>query len=253
MTPPLPGYLIAMVRREAPVTEVVPDSTPVVAFGDPFVATVATLGINPSLREFMGRGHLLDGPSRRLATLRSLGAESLESLTDAQVLEVVEDCARYFDADRNPFRQWFNPLDMVLRASVGASYYTGSACHLDLVQWATDPTWRKLADRTREQLLAEGLPHLRALLSFGKTGLVLLNGRQVLDHVESVELVTLSDCGTMPMSHTRCSLYVGERDGVRYVGWSTNLQSSHGVTNEFKSRLAAWVASVARQDGSSSS
>ena len=242
-----------MVRREAPVAEVVPESTPVVAFGDPFVATVATLGINPSLREFLGRGKLLDGSSRRLATLRSLGAESLESLTDAQVLEVVEDCARYFDADRNPYGRWFNSLDMVLRASVGASYYTGSACHLDLVQWATDPIWGELAERTREQLLAEGLPHLRALFTFGKTTLVLLNGRQVLDHVKSVGLVELSDCGTMPMGHTTCSLYMGDGEGVQYVGWSTNLQGSRGVTNEFKSRLAAWVASVARQQRSSSS
>ena len=245
MKAPLPGYLIDMVRREAPVADVVPQSTPVVAFGDPFVATVATLGINPSWREFLGGGQLLDGPSRRLSTLRSLGAKSLGSLTDAQVLQVVEDCARYFDSDRNPYRRWFNPLDRVLSAGVGASYYVGSACHLDLVQWATDPTWGELEDQTREQLLAEGLANLRALLTFGTTRLVLLNGRQVLRQVETVGLVKLSGCGTMPQGKRTCSLYAGEHDGVRYVGWSTNLQSSFGVSNEFKDRLAAWVASVA--------
>ena len=127
MTTTVPEYLIDMVRREAPVVEVVPGSTPVVAFGDPFVANAATLGINPSSREFRDGEQLLDGPSRRLATLRSLGAESLASLTDEQVLEVVEDCARYFDPDRNPYRRWFDPLDRVLRASVGASYYERSA------------------------------------------------------------------------------------------------------------------------------
>ena len=41
-----------MVGRPAPVPEVVPGSTPVIAFGDPLTATVATLGINPSWREF---------------------------------------------------------------------------------------------------------------------------------------------------------------------------------------------------------
>ena len=251
MTPPLPRYLVDMVRREAPVAEVVPESTPVVAFGDPFAATVATLGINPSLREFLDGGQLLDGPSRRLATLRSLRAESLGTLTDTQVLQIVEDCARYFDADRNPYGQWFNPLDNLLRASVGASYYKGSACHLDLVQWATNPTWGNLDRGTREVLLDEGLAHLRTLLTSGKTSLVLLNGRQVRTHVEAVGLVKLSDCGTMPMSHTTCSLYAGEGDGVRYVGWSTNLQSSFGVSNEFKSCLAAWVSSMAQQLGSS--
>ena len=65
MTAPIPRYLVDMVGREAPVAEVVPGSTPVVAFGDPFVATVATMGISPTLREFLGRGQLLDAASRR--------------------------------------------------------------------------------------------------------------------------------------------------------------------------------------------
>ena len=245
MTPPVPRYLRDMVRREWPVTEVVPGSTPVVAFGDPFAATVATLGINPSWREFLDGEQLLDGVARRLATLRSLGAESLGSLTDAQVLRVVEDCARYFDADRNPYRRWFDPLDRVLRAAVGASYYDRSACHLDLVQWATNPTWGRLEDQTRRDLLVEGLAHLRVLLTVGTTSLVLLNGRQVLNQVEAVGLVTLRGCGTMPLGAKTCSLYTGERDGIRYVGWSTNLQSSFGVSNDFKSRLAGWISRVA--------
>ena len=245
MTVALPSYLIDMVRRDSSVAEVVSGSTPVVAFGDPFTARVATLGINPSGREFVEGGQLLDGTSRRLATLRSLGAESLASLTDEQVREVIDDCARYFDEDRNPYRPWFDPLDRLLRAGIGVSYYDRSACHLDLVQWATDPIWGRTEDRVREQLLAEGLPHLRALLNFGSTHLVLLNGRQVLTEVETVGLVKLVGSGTLPFRDQTCSLYLGEGEGIRYVGWSTNLQSSFGVSNEFKDRLAGWVAGVA--------
>lgn len=244
MTEALPGYLRDMARRAPPVAEVVSDSTPVVAFGDPFVAAVATLGINPSRREFVEKETLLSGPSRRLATLGSLGAASCASLTDQHIEEVIGDCARYFDTDRNPYWQWFNPLDKVLRAGTGSSYYDRSACHLDLVQWATDPIWGGLEERTREELLVDGLPHLRALLKFGSTRLVLLNGRQVLTQVEAVGLVDLAQCGTMAFGERTCSLYQGKRAGVRYVGWSTNLQSSFGVSNEFKDRLAGWVADV---------
>lgn len=245
MTATLPPYLTDMVRRAPPIAEVVPGSTPVVAFGDPFEARVATLGINPSGREFVEKDQLLDGRARRLATIRSLGAESLLTLTDTQVDEVIADCARYFDEDRNPYGRWFNPLDRLLRASVGVSYYDRTACHLDLVQWATDPTWGRLADRTREQLLADGLPHLRNLLRYGRTRLVLLNGRQVLTQVGAVGLVRLRESGTMPLRNQTCSLYIGEGDGVHYLGWSTNLQSSFGVSNEFKDRLARWVADEA--------
>jgi hypothetical protein len=65
-----------MVRRPVPVAEVVPRTAPVIAFGDPCRAKVATLGINPSRREFVEDGHLRTGPKRRLATLESLDAES---------------------------------------------------------------------------------------------------------------------------------------------------------------------------------
>lgn len=251
MTEILADYLKGMVCRAPLVAQVVVSSTPVVAFGDPSVATVATLGINPSRREFVDKeAVLLDGASRRLSTLVSLGAESCASLTDQQARKVIDDCARYFDADRNPYGQWFNPLDRLIRSGTGASYYDGSACHLDLVQWATDPVWGGLDETVKQELLVDGLPHLRALLNFGSTELVLLNGRAVLAQVGEVGLVDLTQCGTMPLGDRTCSLYLGESDGIRYVGWSTNLQSSFGVSNEFKERLAEWIADAISADGS---
>jgi hypothetical protein len=115
-----------MVRRTPPDSAgVVLGSTPVVAFGDPARAWVATLGINPSRNEFLdSQGHLLDGSRRRLATLMSLSASRLNDLTDAQVAAVIAESAAYFQ--RNPYRLWFDPLDELVRAGVGASFYDGS-------------------------------------------------------------------------------------------------------------------------------
>lgn len=160
----------------------VPGSTPVVAFGDPARAEVATLGINPSVDEFVERGRFLTGDRRRLATMESLDAERLDRLTDEQVATVVADCAAYFH--RRPYRRWFDPLDELLRAGAEAGYYDGSACHLDLVQWATDPVWGRIPDRSLQRALFEdGVPHLRAQLARENVRLVLLNGRQVIDQV----------------------------------------------------------------------
>lgn len=48
--------LAAMIRRAAPAdVGVLPGTPPVVAFGDPLGATSATLGINPSWAEYLGR------------------------------------------------------------------------------------------------------------------------------------------------------------------------------------------------------
>ncbi len=244
MTSQVPDYLLAMVRRSAPTgAPVVAGSTPVVAFGDPARAEVATLGINPSIVEFVENGVFLSGSSRRLATLKSLGASDAASLTDSQVLQVIHDCARYFDPDRNPYRQWFDPLDRLLRDGIDVSYYDSTACHLDLVQWATDPVWRGIEDEdVRRLLLEDGLAHLCTQLRRENIRLVLLNGRTVLDQVQAVGLADLIPAGELELGRTTCSLYAGSGEGVRFVGWSTNLQSSRGVSNAFKAELAAWLA-----------
>lgn len=238
----IPAYVAAMVRRlPPPDAPVVPSSTPVVAFGNPSQAEVASLGINPSGAEFLRNGELLTGSQRRLATLESLGAERLDGLSDEQVSVVIQDCARYFQ--RNPYRRWFDPLDAVLRAGTESSYYDGSACHLDLVRWATDPVWSGITDRAaQDSLLEDGLPHLRAQLDRENVRIVVLNGRQVINHLRSVRLADLDEVGVLPMSTTTCRLYLGQGRGGRWAGWSTNLQSSRGVSRAFKEDLASWVA-----------
>src|SRR6266545_3849048 len=192
---PLPEYLLAMARRLPPGgAPVVAGSTPVVAFGDPSRAEVATLGINPSANEFLQDGRLLTGNQRRLATLESLSAQRLDQLTEAQVATIVADCATYFE--RRPYRRWFDPLDELLRAGADASYYDGSACHLDLVQWATQPIWGKIADQViRQTLLDDGVSHLRAQLAHENVRLVLVNGRWVLNQVVAVLLADLEEVG----------------------------------------------------------
>ncbi len=240
----LPEYLTAMVRRTPPVgAPVVSGSTPVVAFGNPARAEVATLGINPSAREFFARGRLLTGTNRRLATLESLGAERLDRLTDDQVATVVAECATYFD--RRPYRRWFDPLEQLLTTGYGVSFYDGSACHLDLVQWATDPTWGRIPERRiRHSLLEDGVPHLRAQLARENVRVVLLNGRQVVEQVLALRVAELDEVGHLPLGTRTCRLYVGTGEGLRWAGWSTNLQSSYGVSGDFKNLLGAWLAGL---------
>ncbi|MQA00930.1 MAG: hypothetical protein GEU80_16690 [Dehalococcoidia bacterium] len=237
-----PQYLVRMIRRAPPpVSEVVSGSTPVVSFGDLERARVATLGINPSAREFLDGGQLLSGQSRRLATLPSLGTNDTASFSDEQVAAVLDDCYAYFDPDRNPYRRWFDPLDEILR-SVSVSYYDRTACHLDLVQWATEPVWGQIASpQSRRMLLDDGVPHLRAQLKHGGVALVLLNGRQVLEHVQSEGLASLERNGSLTEGAKSCALYSGWSGPTRVLGWSTNLQSSFGVTRAFRQRLAGWV------------
>jgi len=240
----VPAHVVAAVRRRPPGgAPVVPGSTPVVAFGDPSRAEVATLGINPSRAEFIQHGSLLRGKERRLSTFESLGAGALTCLSTVQVAEIVADCSAYFE--HNPYRRWFDPLDALLRAATDTSYYDATACHLDLVQWATDPVWGKIADRTvRQALLDDGVPHLRAQLARENVRLVLLNGRQVIEQVMHAGLADLIEVGNIPFAHSRCRLFAAAGEGVRWIGWSTNLQSSWGVSAAFKGELARRIAEL---------
>ena len=132
-----PEYLLERAALQPPDDcAVVPGSTPVVSFGHPLDPSVATLGINPSSGEFLASRRLLQGNQRRLATLQSIEAATHEGIDEAKAGKIIDDCASYFD--RNPYR-WFNVLDRILTEALGVSYFHKTACHLDLVQWATNP------------------------------------------------------------------------------------------------------------------
>ncbi len=235
------GWQVEMAARTTPaVVSIVERSTPVLSFGDALRADVATLGINPSRQEFYStEGELLIGAQRRLATTDSLGITAGQPLTEDQGRRVVAESNDYFA--RNPYN-WFNPLEALLNTAASASYYDRSACHLDLVQWATDPVWGKLTDRgAAALLLEEGRLHLETLLARSNVHLVLLNGATVVEQLQNIGLARLREVKKIAKGNTTCRLLVGEGHGINYVGWSTNLQTSFGVPNEFKQRLAGEV------------
>lgn len=234
----IPDYVAERIRCAVPVNcSVVPNSTPVVSFGNAGVARVATLGLNPSRVEFEEKGVRLDGTKRRLATHQSLEVTTLVDAPDAVVAKVLTDCHDYFL--RNPYWKWFGQLETLLTSAVGASYKNGTACHLDLVQWATDPTWGHLAAAARKQLIAADRAFLRQQLMSERIELVLLNGGRVIDEVASTGVAFVSRPGAVDAVHGKSTpMVVGRDRGIFYVGWRVNLQSSPGVTNRLRSAIA---------------
>jgi len=240
---PPPAYVGERIKRVPPADcDVMPTSTPVVSFGDPGGARVATLGLNPSRIEFEERGVELDGRLRRFETLKSLGLASLADAPDDLVDRVWQRCASYFDG--NPYMKWFSRLEEML-GGVGASYLDGSACHLDLSQWATDPTWNGLQPTARARLVSEDVPFLKEQLRREEIALLLLNGRSVLREVVSHLGVTLRREQDVADGSVNASVYTGTFAGMRVIGWSTNLQSSFGVTREFRQKLRERLAELA--------
>ncbi|MFB7797653.1 hypothetical protein [Isoptericola sp. NPDC056134] len=246
----VPHFVADRIRAAVPEgANVVAGSTPVVAFGDVSTARVATVGLNPSRIEFEVKGVWLHGDQRRLATHRSLGVETLEDASDDAVAQVLADCYAYFDTSRNPYWRWFRPLDKLLQHSLGATYEGRTACHLDLVQWATDPVWGKLSAPVRKELIGQDRDFLRQQLASESIGLVLANGGRVIDELRRSG-VDMEASGVAADSKGRTTqIQAGHVDEAVYVGWRVNLQSSPGVSLELRDAIAARVRDLAAQSG----
>ena len=246
MSGPIPEYVEARLRRPQPEgCNVIPGSTPVVGFGDPRNAKIATIGLNPNRLEFLDAdGSLLQEEAGRLETLLSVGANSLETV-DAQVLaRVFEGCNWYFE--RNPYRRWFDVLDRVLNG-IGVSYHRGTACHLTLVQWATNPTWGLLPESSRVELLRQDAPFLRERIEAERIELALLNGRGVITaFTETLGCRLEDDDPPVADSQTQTHFMTGATDaGTRIVAWTTNLHAAVGVSEWHRAGITERVAALA--------
>lgn len=212
-----------------------PGSIPVVAFGDARKAWIATLAINPSFGEFLhSDGRERDGIDRRLETLRSLCCKNLAGASKEAIQIAFKSCNSYFT--RKPYT-YFRKLETVL-SYLDASFYNGSACHLDLVQWATKPRWKELHPWERQKLLEADMPFLSGQLALEHLRVVVINGSGVREQYEKFFGIRLED---VLLRRQNCFEISGGRHYIKFfqrraspsqviVGWNINLQTTPGVS-----------------------
>ena len=243
-------------------TDVIEWACPVPSFGPLLGARVATLGINPSNREFVDEfGSVLGRSRQRLPTLASLGLDSW-SRVDAEHLKVIIDACQSYFAVR-PYGAWFDRLDDLLRA-IDVSYYDSSygACHLDLIPYATSRKWAQLPSKQRQQLLHGCSDVLGLLLRDSRIRLLILNGRSVLHRFEEMAGIKLQASEMVAWSLPRskrtpvpgfaysasvdCIAGIHLSHPLLVLGFNHNLQSSYGVSREVVREMRMWVAEAAK-------
>ena len=238
-------------------TAVIRWGSPVPSFGDLAGSEVATLGLNPSNREFVDeRGDELEGPSRRFHTLRSLGLETWSDADATDLRLILESCRQYFL--NNPYDRWFGKLSYVT-AGTGASFYDSSrpACHLDLIPYATSCKWTDLAPAQRAKLLRVAGDALALLLRESPVRVIVLNGRSVVEHFQTIAGVSLERHSMASWALPRQA--VSDVAGIAYkgvvdtlsgiplgreilvLGYNHNLQSSFGVTSAVVDSIRDWI------------
>lgn len=216
-------------------------STPVVSFGNPIKASVVTLGINPSHEEFQDSNkQILPFGKKRLVDHETLIGNSRDGITYEHAQEILQGCYRYFDI--NPY-EWFAEIERVVLKPFLCDYKGGSAAHLDIIQWATDPVWSKIENKQDcQKMLDDDSDFLRFQLGAYDFKYVLMNGKTVVEQVKSLHLVDLQEVGTVSFGNgdARSKVWRGEADGKIFLGWNFNIQR-HETTERNKEDLTNWL------------
>jgi hypothetical protein len=232
--------------------------SPVPSFGDLSRSKIATLGLNPSNREFVDiKGKELNGEERRFHTLNSLNISEWSDIDDSHLEMISDSCRKYFH--RNPYDGWFKSLDLII-SGTSMSYYCDSkkACHLDLIPYATKNKWTSLSSKQRALLLELAGDTLALLLKESPIKYLILNGMTVIKELETVSGVSFNKREMPSWALPRKSgkevkgySYTGAinqisgvklRRNIKILGYNHNIQSSFGVTTKVKNSIRNWVA-----------
>lgn len=244
-------------------TNVIPWGCPVPSFGDLSQSRIATVGLNPSNREFVDNvGNELNGELRRFHTLTSLGLKRWSDISSVQLGQIADFCRTYFT--RNPYHRWFKELDHVI-SGTNTTYYDSSAqaCHLDLIPYATKCKWTELTSGQRSALLTLSGDTLGLLLKDSPVRLLILNGQTVINNLQEISGAKLTRRAmrswTLPRRSGQGVVGYAFRGEVRelggiklkrkihVLGFNHNLQSSFGVTRVVKARIRDWIAKTSQE------
>lgn len=242
---------------------VIPWAAPVPVFGDLSRSRVATLGLNPSNREFVDEsGTELPESDRRFHTLRTLGLGSWSEAEDRHLDMIMESCRDYFR--NNPYDKWFKRLDKVV-AGAKASYYSPSskACHLDLVPYATTCKWSGLRPEQKRSMETVASNALGLLLRESPLRILILNGEAVVRGFQKVAGTRLAvqempswSLQRQPGRDVMGLAYKGLTENVSGIdlgrkilvlGFNHNIQGSFGVTNKVIDAIRDWIAQATEQ------
>ena len=243
--------------------DVITWGSPIASFGDLSNSKIATLGLNPSNREFVDKqGNELKGAQRRFHTLYSLGLKKWSEANVKHVNLIAELCQEYFY--RNPYDGWFKRLDYLI-SGTSMSYYfpSGEACHLDLIPYATACKWTNLSTLQRALLLQLTGDTLGLLLKGSPVKLLVLNGQSVVDLFQKISNIqmrkthmpswTLPRKGTNGVAGYSYDGQIYQISGIQLkhdivvLGYNHNIQSSFGVTSQVQTSIRSWISNKAQE------
>lgn len=244
-------------RQSLQLSSVIRWASPVPVFGNPTTARVATVGINPSNKEFVDdKGAELEGFERRFHTLRSLGISKWGEARPGHLQALEHGILSYFS--HCPYVTWFSQLDTLTKFA-GHSYFGShpTLCHVDLVPYATSCKWTSLDGSSRRYLIDSSVSTLFDVINNSRIEILVVNGSSVIRALEAFCGIRFERIPKPEWALRRRSSLdvpgwavegdlhaIGECDldrSVKILGYNHNLQSSFGVTREVRESIGRWL------------
>ena len=239
------------------INEIVEWGAPIPFFGNISPAKVATVGINPSIREYKDFSNQeLTGTYRRLETLNSLGLKSWLDADHNHLNRIRISCETYFN--NKPYNRWFGKLNQII-SNTGFSYYDNDhpACHLDLVPFATYRRWSMLNKSIQIKLMDIFSSSIAAFIRSSSIETIIVNGRTV---IEAIKYLTKNDIKSedmaawvlprrksKPVPGISYQGYIYNLSGIELdrpiliLGYNHNIQSSFGITTRVIELISNWI------------
>lgn len=220
---------------------------PIFSFGNPDGAKIASISLNPSGQEF--KSYAKEILTRERQRFENPWIDAVPCNRDS-LHAIQADGHRYFQrldrsGARTFYRGWFGVMEALLNASRWQhSYLNGTACHLDLSPWASEPVWGELLNDEKIEHLKVGLPILLRQLGFSggvdtprtsSIGKILLNGRTTATEV--FKALAVEPTYTCRRTETLVSTTGNNRTlnvdtgtilGIEFVAWNIPLDKPFG-------------------------
>jgi len=218
---------------------------PIICFGNIDKSKIATVGINPSNKEFVNNmGIEITGYKRRFPTLQSLNIQNWNEINESHVYKIKDSYENYFK--NNSYDIWFKKLDFIL-SECGFSFYFPSynACHIDLVPFTTKLKWGSLKPYVKLELINHSNYVIEKVLAESSIETLILNGQSVVDifkasyncdfikrEISSLDLFRKNGMNVKGIIYQGASGITNKNGNqIKVIGYNHNIQSSFGITN----------------------
>lgn len=233
---------------ESSVSElIIKEYVPILYFGDIMNSKIATVGLNPSDKEYYdSKGQSYD----RFLNKQNLKINSWNEISNDEVLKIKMSFDFYFN--NRPYKNWFNRLEDLLSEGEFSYYFPyNNTVHLDIIPVATKNKWGNLSLSERDFLIDHFGNYLEYLITESNIEICILNGQGVVDNFQKVFKQMLYKEHVMEWDIiTKNKVVKGncykailnqQNKKILILGFNHNIQSSFGVSKDLVISIRKWI------------